>query len=417
MAAPQGVSLSPLAPQEFPALPGIAGVRMGAAYAAIRYTTPRPDLMLAVLDEGTSAAGVFTLSLTASAPVERCRWALKAGKGHARALVVNAGNSNAFTGKLGEEAVDATVAAACELVGCAPHEVFVASTGVIGEPMRHDRLTAALPAIHAELGGSDWDAASRAILTTDTFPKRASATCMLGGKPVTVSGFAKGSGMIAPHMGTMLAFVFTDAAIAPAALQTLLSASNDRSFNAITVDSDTSTSDTALLFATGKAGNAPVTSATSADGQAFAQALDAVMLELAHLIVKDGEGASKFVTIEVTGAENDGAARRIGLAIGNSPLVKTAVAGCDPNWGRLVMAVGKAGEKADRDRLAIWIGEVQVAENGQVRADYVEAPTAAYMQGSDIRFRVDVGVGKGQATVWTCDLTKRYIEINADYRS
>lgn len=409
--------ISPLAPQEFPALPEIAGVRMGAAYAAIRYTKPRPDLMLAELAEGTSVAGVFTLSLSASAPVERGRWALKAGKGKARALVVNAGNSNAFTGKLGEEAVDATVATACELVGCQPQEVFVASTGVIGEPMRHDKLTAALPAIHQSLHTSDWDAASRAILTTDTFPKRATASCVLGGKPVTISGFAKGSGMIAPHMGTMLAFVFTDAAIEPAALQTLLSSANDRSFNAITVDSDTSTSDTALLFATGKAGNAPVTSAASAEGKAFQTALDAVMLELAHLIVKDGEGASKFVTVDVTGAENDAAARRIGLAIGNSPLVKTAVAGCDPNWGRLVMAVGKAGEKANRDKLAIWIGDVLVAENGQVRADYVEAPTAEYMKGQQVRFGVDVGVGKGKATIWTCDLTKRYIEINADYRS
>jgi glutamate N-acetyltransferase/amino-acid N-acetyltransferase len=411
------VAVSPLAPEVYPALPVVAGVHMAATYAAIRYKKPRPDLLLTVLDEGTAVAGVFTLSLTASAPVQRCRWALKAGGGTARALVVNAGNSNAFTGKLGEEAVDATVKTVCEVVGCTPEEVFVASTGVIGEPMAHGKLTAALPALADNLANDRWDEASRAILTTDTFPKLATATCVVGGKTVTLSGFAKGSGMIAPHMGTMLAFVYTDAAIHPALLQSMLDAANDRSFNAITVDSDTSTSDTALLFATGKAGNATLTVADSADAVAFQAALDRVMLELAHLIVKDGEGATKFVTIEVTGAEDTGAARRIGLAIGNSPLVKTAVAGCDPNWGRIVMAVGKAGERADRDKLAIWIGDALVAENGMVHPDYHEPPTAEYMKGQDICLRVDVGVGQGSATVWTCDLTKRYIEINADYRS
>lgn len=404
---------SPLAPQTFPKLPPVAGVRMGGVYAAIRYTKQRPDLMLAVLDEGTTVAGVFTLSLTASAPVERCRWALKAGGGKARALVVNSGNSNAFTGKAGEAAVDATVAETCRLVGCKPEEVFVASTGVIGEPLAHDKLTAALPGLMGNLAPDNWDIASQAILTTDTFPKLSTRRCTLGGKTVTIAGIAKGSGMIAPHMGTMLAFLYTDAAIEAPVLQAMLSASNDRSFNAITVDSDTSTSDTVLLFATGKAGNAPVTQVDAA----FQQALDEVMMELAHLIIKDGEGASKFVTIEVTGAENDTAARRIGLAIGNSPLVKTAVAGSDPNWGRIVMAVGKAGERADRDRLSIWIGDVHVAENGMVRPDYQEPPVAEYMKGQDIRFRVDVGVGEGKATIWTCDLTKRYIEINADYRS
>lgn len=404
---------SPLAPDVFPTLPPVAGVRMGAVYAAIRYKKPRPDLMLAVLDEGTTAAGVFTLSLTASAPVERCRWALKAGKGKARAVVVNSGNSNAFTGKAGETAVDATVAETCRLLGCAPEEVFVASTGVIGEPLAHDKLTAALPALSQQLAEDNWEVASQAILTTDTFPKLSTRQCSIDGKTVTIAGIAKGSGMIAPHMGTMLGFVYTDAAIEPDALQAMLSASNDRSFNAITVDSDTSTSDTVLLFATGKAGNAPLNKPHAA----FQQALDEVMMELAHLIIKDGEGASKFVTIDVTGAEDDAAARRIGLAIGNSPLVKTAVAGSDPNWGRLVMAVGKAGERADRDKLAIWIGDVLVAENGMVHPDYKEPPTAEYMQGQNIRFRVDVGVGAGKATVWTCDLTKRYIEINADYRS
>lgn len=386
---------------------------MGGCYAAIRYRKPRPDLMLAVLDEGTTAAGVFTLSLTASAPVERCRWALKAGKGQARAVVVNSGNSNAFTGKAGEQAVDATVAKACEVVGCKPEEVFVASTGVIGEPLNHAKLTAALPELSQNLAADNWEVASQAILTTDTFPKLATRTCTVDGKTVTIAGIAKGSGMIAPHMGTMLGFVYTDAAIEADALQAMLSASNDRSFNAITVDSDTSTSDTVLLFATGKAGNAPL----KKPDDAFQQALDEVMMELAHLIIKDGEGASKFVTIDVTGAEDDAAARRIGLAIGNSPLVKTAVAGSDPNWGRLVMAVGKAGERADRDKLAIWIGDVLVAQEGMVHPDYHEPPTAEYMKGQDIRFRVDVGVGSGKATVWTCDLTKRYIEINADYRS
>ncbi|MBM3617778.1 MAG: bifunctional glutamate N-acetyltransferase/amino-acid acetyltransferase ArgJ [Alphaproteobacteria bacterium] len=409
--------ISPLAPEHIVDLPPVAGVRLAATYAAIRYKTPRPDLMLALLDEGTTVAGVFTLSLAASAPVERGRWALKAGGGKARALVVNAGNSNAFTGKSGEKAVDETVAAAAAVAGCKPEEVFVASTGVIGEKLPFEKITAVLPDLAEKAGDGGWDESSRSILTTDTFAKRTFRKVQIGGKTVTLSGFAKGSGMIAPHMGTMLAFLFTDAAIAPDVLQTMLQAANDKSFNAITVDSDTSTSDTALLFATGKAGNASIESLTSEDAETFAAALDSVMLELAHLIIKDGEGASKFVAIEVTGAADDAAARRIGLAIGNSPLVKTAIAGCDPNWGRLVMAVGKAGEKADRDNLAIWIGGVLVAENGEVSPDYREPPTAEYMKGRDIHIRVDVAVGKGEATIWTCDFTKRYIEINADYRS
>lgn len=409
--------VSPLAPEHIPDLPPVAGVRLAATYAAIRYKTPRPDLMLALLDEGTTVAGVFTLSLTASAPVERGRWALKAGKGSARALVVNAGNSNAFTGKSGEIAVDVTVAAAAAVAGCKPEEVFVASTGVIGEKLPFEKIATALPDLAAKAGDGGWDEASRSILTTDTFAKRTSRIITLDGKPVTLSGFAKGSGMIAPHMGTMLAFLFTDAAIAPQALQAMLQAANDKSFNAITVDSDTSTSDTALLFATGKAGNTPINGLTGKDSEAFQAALDEVMLELAHLIIKDGEGASKFIAVEVTGAEDDGAARRIGLSIGNSPLVKTAIAGCDPNWGRIVMAVGKAGERADRDKLAIWIGDALVAENGEVSPDYREPPTAEYMKGEHIHIRVDVGVGSGAATIWTCDFTKRYIEINADYRS
>lgn len=406
--------ISPLAPEHIPDLPPVAGVRLAATYAAIRYKAPRPDLMLALLDEGTTVAGVFTLSLTASAPVERGRWALKAGEGKARALVVNAGNSNAFTGKSGEIAVDGTVSAAAAVAGCKPEEVFVASTGVIGEKLPFEKIAAALPDLAEKAGDDGWDEASRSILTTDTFAKRTFRKVQIGGKTVTLSGFAKGSGMIAPHMGTMLAFLFTDAAIPADVLQEMLQAANDKSFNAITVDSDTSTSDTALLFATGKAGNGAF---STEDKVAFQRALDEVMLELAHLIIKDGEGASKFIAVEVTGAENDAAARRIGLAIGNSPLVKTAIAGCDPNWGRIVMAVGKAGERADRDKLAIWIGDALVAENGEVSPAYREPPTAEYMKGEHIHIRVDVGVGSGAATIWTCDFTKRYIEINADYRS
>ncbi len=299
-------------------------------------------------------------------------------------------------------------------MGCDARQVFVASTGVIGEPLPHEKVTAALDAAQAGLADDAWEAAAAAIMTTDTFPKGATQQITLGNEMVTLNGIAKGSGMIAPHMGTMLAFLFTDAAIAPDVLQAMLARVNDATFNAITVDSDTSTSDTVLLFATGQTG-APLTS--EQDLTKFEAALQAVMQGLAHQIVKDGEGATKFVTIDVAGAEDAAAARKIGLAIGNSPLVKTAIAGCDPNWGRIVMAVGKAGEKADRDKLAIWIGDVLVAENGQVHADYQEPPTAKYMQGEEITLKVDVGVGAGEATVWTCDLTKRYIEINADYRS
>ena len=411
------MSVSPLAPQSFPTLPPIAGVRLGGVYAAVRYKTPRPDLLLAELAEGTSVAGVFTLSLTASAPVEQCRQALKGGMGKGRMLVCNSGNSNAFTGKLGWEAVNKTLDAATLLTNCGRDEVFIASTGVIGEPINYGKIVEALPKLHTEISPDGWDVAARAIMTTDTFQKIATQSTLIDGKKVTLNGIAKGSGMIAPHMGTMLAFLFTDAAISPDVLQAMLAEANDKSFNAITVDSDTSTSDTGLLFATHQAGHAPITSRTDPRADIFQTMLNTVMIDLAHQIVKDGEGAQKFVTIRVTGAENDAAARKIGLSIGNSPLVKTAIAGCDPNWGRLVMAVGKAGERADRDRLAIWIGDVLVAEEGQVHPDYCEPPTAEYMKGDDIRIRVDVGIAKGEATVWTCDLTKRYIEINADYRS
>lgn len=411
------MTISPLAPTSFPQLPVIAGVRLGGTHCGIRPQKKRTDLMLVELSEGTTAAGVFTLSLTASAPVLWCRKALKTGRGSGRLLVVNSGNSNAFTGSVGETAVTATINAAAALNGCAPEQVFTASTGVIGEPLPYERIVAALSGLYADLAEDRWEEAARAIMTTDTFPKASTRTFMLGDVQVRLNGFAKGSGMIAPHMGTMLAYLFTDAAIAPDVLQAMLERANGKSFNSITVDSDTSTSDTAMLFATGKAGNAPVTALDDPRAKAFQQALDEVMMELAHLIVKDGEGATKFVTIHVQGAESAVAARKIGLSIGNSPLVKTAIAGCDPNWGRIVMAVGKAGERANRDRLSIWIGDTHVAENGQVRADYREPPTAEYMKGQNITLRVDVGVGNGNATVWTCDLTKRYIEINADYRS
>lgn len=403
---------SPLAPAQLPQLPPVDGVRLGGMHAGIRYKT-RKDLMLAELAEGTHIAGVFTRSLTASAPVEQCRAALKSGAGKARFLVVNAGNSNAFTGKLGWQAVNATLDAVQAMAGCEREEVFIASTGVIGEPLPYAKITSALPKLHASLSENAWPDAAQAILTTDTFAKLATVQVEIDGKPVTINGIAKGSGMIAPDMATMLAFVFTDAAIEPAALQSMLERTNHRSFNAITVDGDTSTSDTVLLCATGKAGNVPLTT----PHPAFEAGLQSVMTDLAQQIIRDGEGATKFVTIRVGGAENDEAARRIGLAIGNSPLVKTAIAGEDPNWGRVVMAVGKAGEKADRDRLEIRFGDTLVAAHGQRVPDYDESPVAAYMKGDEITLSVNVGVGKGAFTVWTCDLTKRYIEINADYRS
>lgn len=411
------MSLSPLAPETIIDLPPVAGVRLAATYAAIRYKTPRPDLMLAMFEEGTAVAGVFTHSSTASAPVLRGRWALEAGKGKARALVVNSGNSNAFTGKSGEKAVDETVAAICKVIGCKSEEVFVASTGVIGEKLPFEKVTAVLPELAEKTNENGWEEASRAIMTTDTFPKRSMRQIVIDGKKVTLAGFAKGSGMIAPHMGTMLAFIFTDAAIDPQLLQEMLQTANDKSFNAITVDSDTSTSDTALLFATGKAGNTLIKNNRDKASQDFRTALEEVTLELAHMIVKDGEGATKFVSVTVAGAQDDASARRMGLAIANSPLIKTAIAGCDPNWGRIVMAIGKSGERADRDRLAIWIGDVLVAENGEVSPDYREPLTAEYMKGQNITIKVDVGIDEGIATVWTCDFTKRYIEINADYRS
>ena len=405
-------TVSPLAPERFPDLPEIGGVRVATVEAGIRYKG-RDDLLLVELAPGTAIAGALTRSLTASAPVDWCREALQDGR--ARAIVVNSGNANAFTGRVGKTAVEHTGAAAAAALGCAEREVFVSSTGVIGEPLpAESTIVQKLPGLARALASGSWNRAAGAIMTTDTFPKGASATAKIGGRTVRIAGIAKGSGMIAPDMATMLAYVFTDAAVPPDLLQRLTSRAVERSFNAITVDSDTSTSDTVLVAATGAAGN-PEPDAAMLRG--FARALEAVCRDLAHQIVRDGEGASKFVEIAVTGAASARAAKRIGLAIANSPLVKTAIAGEDANWGRIVMAVGKAGEKADRDALRIGIGGVEITRGGQVVPDYDETPVARHMQGQDIRIAVDIGVGRGKATVWTCDLTHGYIDINGSYRS
>ncbi|QJE71885.1 bifunctional glutamate N-acetyltransferase/amino-acid acetyltransferase ArgJ [Aerophototrophica crusticola] len=410
--------VSPLAPASFPTLPPVAGVRFAAHRCGIRYKTPRNDTLVAVLDPGTTVAAVLTRSLTASAPVHRCRANLKGG--HARVVVVNAGNSNAFTGKAGEAFVDATVAAAARLAGCKESEVFPASTGVIGQPMEADLIAKHLPEAFGKLApaeGAAWEEAAKAIMTTDTFPKGAAAFAEIDGKTVTVAGFAKGSGMIAPDMATMLAYVFTDADVAAPLLQHVLSRATDRSFNSITVDGDTSTSDTLVLCATAKAGHMPILEATDPRLAALAAAIEEVCLDLAQQIVRDGEGATKFVSVRVTGADSDAAAKRIALTVANSPLVKTAVAGEDANWGRIVAAVGRSGERADRDRLVISIGGVQICRDGMEVPGYDEAPVAAHMKGQEIDIQVDIGLGHGEATVWTCDLTHGYIDINGSYRN
>ena len=397
---------SPLA-VSLPALAPLAGVRLAAA-AGIRYKG-RTDLVMVELAAGTTVAGVFTRNKCPGAPIDWCRAALAGGR--ARGLVVNAGNANVFTGARGRVTVKATADAAADLLGCPASEVFLASTGVIGEVLPHERITAALPALHAALDPDGWEAAARGIMTTDTFPKASTRTASIGGTPVRITGVAKGSGMIAPDMATMLCFVFTDAAIPAAALQTMLAAGTETSFNRTTVDSDTSTSDTVLLFATGAAGN----EAGALDG--FAAALNAVLLDLAIQVVRDGEGAQKLVRIDVTGAVDDGSAKRIGMAVANSPLVKTAIAGEDANWGRIVMAVGKAGEPADRDRLSVGVGGTWMARDGTVVPGYDEAPVVAHMKGRAIDIVVDIGLGTGHSTVWTCDLTHGYIDINGSYRS
>ncbi len=403
--------VSPLA-LPLPELPPIAGVRMATAAAGIRYKG-RTDVLLAEFAEGTSVAGVFTRNQCPGAPVTWCREALPGGI--ARALVVNAGNANVFNGVAGVRAVDATAAAAAEALGIEAGEVFLASTGVIGEKLPAEKIVAVMGALKADLTVGRFAEAANAIMTTDTFPKGASRTARLGGVGVRINGIAKGSGMIAPDMATMLSFIFTDAAIPASALQAMLAKGVDNTFNCVTIDSDTSTSDTVLLFATAQAGNIP----TEDPGQLadFRRALHEVLHELAMMVVRDGEGAQKLVTINVEGAVSHASAKRIGMAIANSPLVKTAIAGEDANWGRIVMAVGKAGEPADRDRLGVAVGGVWMAQAGGVVPGYDETPVVQHMKGREIEITVDIGLGDGHATVWTCDLTHGYIDINGSYRS
>ncbi|MGA1612802.1 MAG: bifunctional glutamate N-acetyltransferase/amino-acid acetyltransferase ArgJ [Rhodobacteraceae bacterium] len=407
----KALAVSPLAPASFPTLPVIQGVSFATAAAGVKYKD-RTDVMLALLAPGTAIAGVFTRSATRSAPVLDCQAKLGGDAAPGAAILVNSGNSNAFTGGRGVESVQAITAAVAQATGVPQGRVFTSSTGVIGEPLPHDRIIATLDTLAGAAQPAGLEQAARAIMTTDTFPKGACATVEIGGKPVKIAGIAKGSGMIAPDMATMLVYIFTDAQVEQPVLQTLLSTLTDRTFNCITVDSDTSTSDTLLLAATGASGVQ-----VGADDSAFADALHGVMLDLAHQVVRDGEGATKFVEIAVTGAASNADARTHAMAIANSPLIKTAIAGEDPNWGRVVMAIGKSGAAADRDLLSIRFGTITVAENGWVSPTYSEAQGAAYMKGQNLQIGVDLGLGQGQATVWTCDLTHGYISINADYRS
>ena len=407
--------VSPLAPTHVPEMPEIAGVKLATAAAGIRYQG-RTDVLLAVMDKGTAVAGVFTKSKCPSAPVEWCR--AKLGSGKARALVVNSGNANAFTGKTGRHSTALTASIAAKAAGCSPNEVFLASTGVIGEPLDATKFNGVLGTLAEQAVSGEWMAAARAIMTTDTFPKLATATAAIDGVKVTINGIAKGSGMIAPDMATMLAFVFTDATLPAQVLQECLSAGVGPSFNSITVDSDTSTSDTLLLFATGKgAKHGAVAKASDKRLSGFRRSLDALLLELALAVVKDGEGATKLIRVDVSGAENDQAAKKIALSIANSPLVKTAIAGNDANWGRVVMAVGKAGETADRDKLKISFGGHLVAEKGARAPKYDENAATKAVSGREVEILVDLGLGKGVGRVWTCDLTHGYIDINGSYRS
>lgn len=405
---------SPLAPKALAVLPPVDGVRIGAAAAGIKYAD-RNDLMAMVFDAPAAVAGVLTRSRCPSAPVDWCRANLPGGQ--ARILVVNSGNANAFTGKKGADATALTARMAASAMQCQVLEVFLSSTGVIGEPLEADRFDGVLQQLVAAATPDRWEEAARAIMTTDTFPKLATRTARIHGVTVTINGIAKGSGMIAPDMATMLAYIVTDAPISAAALQMLLGGHVDATFNAITVDSDTSTSDTVLAFATGKADLAPIESADDARLAEFATAFADLMEDLALQIVRDGEGASKLMRIDVSGAQSDASARTIALAIANSPLVKTALAGGDANWGRIVMAVGKAGEPADRDKLAIRFGDLAAATNGERAADYDEAAMSAYMQRDEVTIGVDIGLGDGRFTAWGCDLTKDYVAINGDYRS
>lgn len=402
--------LSPLAPASMPAMPAVAGVTLAVCESGLRYKN-RPDLLLIAFDRPATVAGVFTRSKAPSAPVDWCKAALPHGS--ARGVVVNAGNANAFTGKKGVVAVNAIAHAAAKQFGCAPEQIFLASTGVIGEPLAHEKLTACFPVLFDTLQAEQWIDAARAIMTTDTFAKYATRSINIAGDTIVINGITKGSGMIAPDMATMLAFITTNATIATADLQAMLTRANEKTFNCTTVDGDTSTSDTVLLFASG-ASRATLDNAAL---QHFEQALTEICAELAEQIVRDGEGAQKLVRIDVKGAEHNEAAKRIGLSIANSPLVKTAIAGEDPNWGRIVMAVGKAGEKADRDTLSIAIGGVVIAKDGMRVESYDEAPVKRHMQGKTIDITVDLRIGHGTAHILTCDLTHRYIDINADYRS
>jgi glutamate N-acetyltransferase/amino-acid N-acetyltransferase len=411
-------AVSPLA-VSLPELPPLAGVRLSATAAGIRYQG-RTDVVMMEVAANSTVAGVFTSNRCPGAPVDWCRASLKGGK--ARVVVVNAGNANVFTGKAGRESCAATAGAAAKLLECPARQVFVASTGVIGEVLPHEKLIAVLPALQESLAADGWDAAARGIITTDTFPKASTRAAQIGDATVRITGIAKGSGMIAPDMATMLCFVFTDAKIPADALQTILKKGVDTSFNCTTVDSDTSTSDTVLLIATGQAKHTRI---PSADGSAarnrmladFARALDEVLLDLALQVVGDGEGAQKRVRIEVTGATTAKSAKRIAMAVANSPLVKTAIAGEDANWGRIVMAVGKSGEPADRDKLSIGVGGVWMAREGAVIPGYDETPVVAHMKGNEVEITIDIGLGKGKATAWTCDLTHGYIDINGSYRS
>jgi len=406
---------SPLAPEHFPDIPQISGVRLAVAEAGLKYQG-RPDLLLASFTPGTTVAGVLTQSAAPGAPVQWCRERLPAGK--ARGLVVNAGNANVFTGAHGRDAVKAMVDASAAALGCRPRDVMIASTGVIGEPLEHEKITAEITGLPARFGLNSWESAATAITTTDTFAKGAWAKTTIGGTEITIAGIAKGSGMIAPDMATMLSFVFTDAKLPAEILRPMLKRNADKTFNSITVDGDTSTSDTLMLFATGQAGAHPKPrDHRDPVLREFEKALHAVLQDLALQVVRDGEGAQKLIQIDVRGATSAKSARKIGLAIANSPLVKTAVAGEDANWGRVVMAVGKSGEKADRDRMSVAFGGIEIAKDGSRVEDYDEAPVTAHMQGREVLIETDVGVGRGKATVWTCDLTHGYISINADYRS
>ena len=402
---------SPLAPAQFPALPNVAGVRFGTLAAGIKYQN-RSDVMLAELAPGTSIAGVFTQSATRSAAVLDCLKKLGLPAAEGAAILVNSGNANAFTGHRGMASVEALSKALADQLKLSETRVFTASTGVIGEPLPHEKISSRMPELIADLDAEGIAMAAQAIMTTDTYPKGASAQVETPSGPVNIVGIAKGSGMIAPDMATMLAYIFTDAQIEQAELQGLLSLLNEVTFNAITVDSDTSTSDTLILAATGASGHR-----VSAQNAAFVEGLHQVMRDLAHQVVRDGEGARKFVEVRLTGAASDQDAKQHAKAIANSPLVKTALAGEDPNWGRIVMALGKSGAAAERDLIKIWLGDILVAEQGWVAASYSEEQGAAYMKNAELVIAVDLGMGSGAATVWTCDLTHDYISINADYRS